>query len=42
MRTKRGVQDPDDQLKPVFRDGEVLVTESAAEVRRRSRLDEGG
>jgi nicotinamide phosphoribosyltransferase len=42
VHTKRGVQDPDDQLKPVFRDGEVLVTESAAEVRRRSKLDEGG
>jgi len=28
-------------LKPVFRDGELLVDQSVAEVRRRSRLDEG-
>ena len=41
VRVKRGVEDPEDHLRPVFRDGEVLVTESVAEVRKRSRLDEG-
>lgn len=35
-RVKRGVEDPDDRLRLVFRDGEVLVTESVEEIRRRS------
>jgi nicotinamide phosphoribosyltransferase len=42
VRLRRGVDDPEDRLKPVFRDGELLVQQSVAEVRRRSRLDEGG
>jgi nicotinamide phosphoribosyltransferase len=41
-RLRRGVDDPEDRLKPVFRDGELLVDQSVAEVRRRSLLDEGG
>jgi hypothetical protein len=39
---RRGVDDPEDRLKPVFRDGELLVKQSVAEVRRRARLDENG
>jgi len=42
MRLRRGVEDPDDRLKPVFKDGELLVNQSVAEVRRRSRLGESG
>src|SRR5437660_4358143 len=42
VRLRRGVDDPEDRLKPVFRDGELLVQQSVPEVRRRSRLDEGG
>jgi nicotinamide phosphoribosyltransferase len=38
--SKRGVEDPEDQLKPVFRDGEMLVQQSVLEVRRRAQLDE--
>ena len=37
-RARRGVEDPEDRLKTVFRDGEILVEQSVAEVRRRSRL----
>jgi len=29
-------------LKPVFRDGELLVEQSVTEVRRRARLEENG
>jgi nicotinamide phosphoribosyltransferase len=42
VRSRRGVDDPEDRLKPVFRDGELLVEQSVAEVRRRARLDENG
>ena len=42
VRLRRNVDDPEDRLKTVFRDGEVLVQQSVPEVRRRSRLDEGG
>jgi len=42
VRLRRGVDDPEDRLKPVFRDGELLVEQSVAEVRRRSRLNENG
>jgi nicotinamide phosphoribosyltransferase len=42
VRSRRGVDDPEDRLTPVFRDGEILVRESIEEVRRRSRRDEGG
>jgi nicotinamide phosphoribosyltransferase len=38
VRGRRGIDDPEDRLKTVFRDGEVLVEQSVAEVRRRSRL----
>src|ERR1041384_2835378 len=38
VRSRPGVDDPEDRLKPVFRDGELLVQQSTAEVRRRSRL----
>jgi nicotinamide phosphoribosyltransferase len=41
-RLRRGVDDPEDRLKTVFRDGELLVNQSVPEVRRRARLDEGG
>ncbi|HLK53224.1 MAG TPA: nicotinate phosphoribosyltransferase, partial [Candidatus Angelobacter sp.] len=41
-RLRRGVDDPEDRLKTVFRDGELLVNQSVPEVRRRSRLDEEG
>jgi nicotinamide phosphoribosyltransferase len=34
VRTKRGVDDPEDRLRPVFRDGEVLVQQRVEEVRR--------
>jgi nicotinamide phosphoribosyltransferase len=40
VRLRRGVDDPENRLKPVFRDGELLVQQSVPEVRRRSRLDE--
>ena len=40
VRVKRGEKDPEDQLRLVFRDGEVLVTESVVDVRRRA--DKGG
>jgi nicotinamide phosphoribosyltransferase len=36
VRTKRGVDDPEDRLRPVFRDGEVLVTENVGEIRGRA------
>ncbi len=39
-RSRREVEDPDDRLKPVFRDGEVLVSQSVPEVRRRLRVQE--
>src|SRR5262249_41320068 len=39
VRARRGVEDREDRLKTVFRDGEILVEQSVAEVRRRSRLD---
>src|SRR5579859_2938578 len=39
VRSRRGVEDPEDRLKTVFRYGEVLVEQSVAEVRRRSRLE---
>jgi len=39
-RLRRNVDDPEDRLKTVFRDGEILVQQSVPEVRRRSRLDE--
>ncbi len=39
-RSRREVDDPDDRLKPVFRDGEVLITQSVPEVRRRLRVQE--
>jgi hypothetical protein len=42
VRLRRGVDDPEDRLKPVFRDGELLVEQSVPEVRRRARLDENG
>jgi nicotinamide phosphoribosyltransferase len=42
VRQRRGVDDPEDRLKPVFRDGELLVNQSVPEVRRRARLDENG
>jgi len=42
VRLRRGVDDPENLLMPVFRDGEVLALSSIAEVRRRSRLDESG
>jgi nicotinamide phosphoribosyltransferase len=42
VRLRRGVDNPEDRLKPVFRDGELLVQQSVAEVRRRARLDENG
>src|SRR6476469_2352670 len=42
MRLRRGVDDPEDRLKPVFRDGELLVQQSVPEVRRRARLEENG
>ena len=42
VRLRRGVDDPDDRLKQVFQNGELLVNQSVAEVRRRSRLDENG
>jgi nicotinamide phosphoribosyltransferase len=41
VRLRRGVDDPEDRLKPVFHDGELLVEQSVPEVRRRARLDEG-
>jgi nicotinamide phosphoribosyltransferase len=41
-RARRGVDDPEDQLRTVFRDGELLVDQSVAEVRRLARLSEGG
>jgi nicotinamide phosphoribosyltransferase len=41
-RARRGVDDPDDRLKPVFRDGELLVQQSVTEVRRRARLEANG
>jgi len=34
VRAKRGAEDTEDLLRPVFRDGEVLVTESVGEIRR--------
>jgi nicotinamide phosphoribosyltransferase len=40
VRLRRGADDPEDRLKPVFRDGELLVRQSVPEVRRRSCLDE--
>ena len=42
VRLRRGIDDPEDRLKPVFRDGELLVQQSVPEVRRRARLDENG
>ncbi|HZD96198.1 MAG TPA: nicotinate phosphoribosyltransferase [Candidatus Sulfotelmatobacter sp.] len=42
VRARRGVEDPEDRLKTVFRDGEILIEQSVPEVRRRSRLDESG
>ena len=39
VRARRDVEDPEDRLKTVFRDGELLVEQSVAEVRRRARLD---
>ncbi|HEU4413550.1 MAG TPA: nicotinate phosphoribosyltransferase, partial [Candidatus Angelobacter sp.] len=39
-RLRKGADDPDDRMKPVFRDGELLVNQSVAEVRRRARLTE--
>jgi nicotinamide phosphoribosyltransferase len=42
VRARRGIDDPEDRLKPVFRDGELLVEQSVAEVRRRARLEENG
>jgi hypothetical protein len=42
VRSRRGVDDPEDRLKLVFRDGELLVEQSVAEVRRRARLEENG
>jgi hypothetical protein len=42
VRLRRDVDDPEDRLKPVFLDGKLLVEQSVPEVRRRSRLDEGG
>jgi nicotinamide phosphoribosyltransferase len=42
VRMRRGVDDPEDRLKPVFRDGELLVNQSVPEVRRRARLEENG
>lgn len=41
VRARKGVEDPDDRMKLVFRDGELLVEQSVPEVRRRSRLKEG-
>jgi nicotinamide phosphoribosyltransferase len=41
-RLRRGVDDAEDRLKPVFRNGEMLVEQSVPEVRRRARLDENG
>jgi len=40
VRSRRGIDDPDDRLESVFRDGELLVNRSVPEVRRRSQLDE--
>ncbi len=40
VRTQRGIEDPEDQLRAVFCDGELLVEQSVAEVRKRSRLEE--
>jgi nicotinamide phosphoribosyltransferase len=42
VRQRRGIDDPEDRLKPVFRDGELLIEQSVPEVRRRARLDENG
>ncbi|HEY7403382.1 MAG TPA: nicotinate phosphoribosyltransferase [Candidatus Angelobacter sp.] len=42
VRARRNVEDPEDRLRPVFRDGELLVQQSVPEVRRRSRLNEDG
>ncbi|HET9281504.1 MAG TPA: nicotinate phosphoribosyltransferase [Candidatus Angelobacter sp.] len=39
VRVKRGVEDPEDQLRPVFRDGDVLVEHKVDEVRKRARLE---
>jgi nicotinamide phosphoribosyltransferase len=36
MQTTRGAVDPEDRLRLVFRDGEVLVTETVAEIRERA------
>jgi nicotinamide phosphoribosyltransferase len=41
-RARRGIDDPEDKLRPVFRDGELLVDQSVAEVRRLARMSEGG
>lgn len=41
VRTRRGIADPDDQLQPVFRDGELLLEQRVAEIRKRARLEEG-
>ena len=39
MRATRGIEDQEDRLRAVFRDGEVLVTENVEEIRRRSRVE---
>jgi nicotinamide phosphoribosyltransferase len=41
VRARRDDDDPEDQMRPVFRDGEVLVEQSVADVRMQSRLHEG-
>jgi len=40
VRARREADDPENRLKTVFREGELLVEQSAIEVRRRSRLGE--
>jgi nicotinamide phosphoribosyltransferase len=39
VRATRGIEDPEDRLRTVFRDGEVLVTENVEEIRRRSQVE---
>ena len=36
MRAARETADPEDRLRPVFRDGEVLISHTVAEVRERA------
>jgi hypothetical protein len=39
-RTRRGAEDKEDHLRPVFRNGEILATQSVAQVREKANSQE--